>query len=61
MNLAEQSRRTDFATAAIVNQGISYQSIYGTSFAAAFMKTQGVNMTIAMRVLSQPQARRNGL
>ena len=60
MYLAEQSRRADYITAAIINQGISYQTIYGTSFAAAFMKTQGVQQAIAMRVLSQPHSRRNG-
>ncbi len=58
MNLAEQTRRIDNTKAEIVNQGISYQSVYGTSFAAAFMRTQGINIEIAKRVLSQPQARR---
>ena len=52
------SRRTDHAMKNIVNQGISYQEIYGTPFAAAYMSTQGVNIEVALRVLSRPWQRR---
>lgn len=58
MNPDYYSRRVDFATAAIINQGISYQDKYGTSSAATYLYSNGVDIDVAIRVLSRPWERR---
>ncbi|MBS1169816.1 MAG: hypothetical protein H6R01_734 [Burkholderiaceae bacterium] len=52
------SRRQDIETAKIVSQGIRYQQKLGTDFAASYMRTRGVKMDVALRVLSRPHQRR---
>jgi hypothetical protein len=52
------SRRADAATASIVNQAILFQERIGTDYAAAYLNCKGVNVDIAIRVLSRPKERR---
>lgn len=50
--------RHDYRSARIVDIGISLQSRFGASYAAAFLKENGVSMEVAVRVLSSPEKRR---
>lgn len=50
--------RRDFATAALVEQGIALQNQAGTAYAAVFLDYKGVPVDIALRVLLRPSQRR---
>ncbi len=50
--------RPDFRTAKQVEQGIAVQEALDTHAAALFLQSRGVDMAIAMRVLTRPDQRR---
>ena len=52
------SRRQDAKTATIVNQALMFQERIGTDYAAAYLSCKGVNVEVAIRVLSRPRERR---
>lgn len=52
------SRRQDAKTATIVNQALLFQERIGTDYAAAYLSCKGVNVDVAIRVLSRPKERR---
>lgn len=52
------SRRMDVETAKVVNQGILFQQRLGTDYAAAYLSCRGINVDVALRVLSRPWERR---
>jgi hypothetical protein len=58
VNTAPHSRRQDAQTASIVNQAILFQERIGTDYAAAFLSCKGINVEVAIRVLSRPKERR---
>ncbi|MES2831169.1 MAG: hypothetical protein V4695_04165 [Pseudomonadota bacterium] len=53
--------RRDFATAALVEEGIALQEQAGTKFAAVFLDYKGIPVEIALRVLLRPGERRKTL
>lgn len=55
---AQFSRRQDAKTASIVNQALLFQERIGTDYAAAYLSCKGVNVDVAIRVLSRPRERR---
>jgi hypothetical protein len=55
---AVNSRRKDAKTASIVNQALLFQERIGTDYAAAYLNCKGVNVEVAIRVLSRPRERR---
>jgi hypothetical protein len=57
-NTVPLSRRQDAQTASIVNQAILFQERIGTDYAAAFLSCKGINVEVAIRVLSRPKERR---
>lgn len=54
----ELFRQMDDKTAQAVDNGLLLQKISGTDRAAAYLKSYGVCMDVAMRVLSRHNARR---
>ena len=50
--------RPDLVTAQIVETGIAMQGTHGASHAAAYLTENGVNFSVIVRVLSEPQRRR---
>lgn len=50
--------RADMVSAELVEKGIELQNVRGTDCAAEFLKTNGIGMEVAMRVLSRPSKRR---
>lgn len=50
--------RHDYRSARIVDVGISLQGRFGANYAAAFLKENGINVEVALRVLSNPEKRR---
>lgn len=52
------SRRQDAKTSTIVNQALMFQERIGTDYAAAYLSCKGVNVEVAIRVLSRPRERR---
>ncbi|HEY5799850.1 MAG TPA: hypothetical protein VIT92_06500 [Burkholderiaceae bacterium] len=50
--------RPDRLRAAVVETGLSLQSTKGTWYAARFLENLGIDVTVAMRVLTRPLARR---
>ena len=55
-----QSRR-DWTSARFVEEGISVQSVYGTRYAATFLKARMINLDVTRRVLLDPTKRRSYL
>ncbi len=56
---ASTPSRPDWHTARFVKQGIRMQSIHGTGYAANFLRNRRVDIDVALRVLLQPERRRN--
>ena len=56
---ASTPTRPDWHTARFVKQGIRMQSIHGTGYAANFLRNRRVDIDVALRVLLQPERRRN--
>lgn len=50
--------RTDLVSAELVEKGIELQFVRGTDYAAEYLKSNGIGMDVAMRVLSRPSKRR---
>ncbi len=50
--------RRDFASAAVIEEGIALQEKVGTKFAAVFLDDKGIPVDIALRVLLRPTERR---
>lgn len=50
--------RVDSSSADLVEQGVKLQDIRGTDCAAEYLKTNGIEMEVAMRVLARPSERR---
>ena len=52
-------RRLDWVKAHLVDEGLRLQRHQGTDSAAAFLKSEKVDIDVALRVLAHPQERRN--
>jgi hypothetical protein len=52
-------RRLDWVKAHLVDESVRLQSCQGTDSAAAFLKSEKVDIDVALRVLAHPQDRRN--
>lgn len=50
--------RLDLNSADLVEQGVKLQGTKGTDCAAEFLKTNGIGVDVAIRVLARPSARR---
>jgi hypothetical protein len=50
--------RSDLATAELVDMGISLQHVYGTDYAAGYLRFNRIGMDVAVRVLAHPSERR---
>lgn len=50
--------RRDLVRATLIEIGIATQEIRGTDRAAEYLKSQGIDLDIAVRVLSRPMQRR---
>ena len=55
----DTASRPNEKMARIVDAGIAYITTHGRDFAAAYMKRNGVNFNVVMRVMNEPQHRRN--
>lgn len=53
--------RQDWTSARFVEEGITIQVVYGTRYAAAFLKNRMIDIDVALRVLLNPTQRRNYL
>ena len=53
------ARRLDWVKAKVVEEGITLQSVHGTDFAAAYLKSAKVDIDVAIRVLAHPNERRH--
>ena len=53
------ARRLDWVKAKVVEEGITLQSVHGTDFAAAYLKSAKVDIDVAIRVLAHPLERRH--
>ena len=51
--------RQDWTSARFVEEGISIQVVYGTRYAAAFLKNRMIDIDVALRVLLNPTQRRH--
>lgn len=51
--------RLDWTSARFVEEGIKLQPVYGTRYAADFMKSRMISIDIALRVLLNPSQRRH--
>jgi hypothetical protein len=51
--------RTDWNTARFVKEGILMQDSHGTGYAATFLKNRLVHIEVALRVLLNPEKRRD--
>lgn len=51
--------RQDWTSARFVEEGITIQEVYGTRYAATFLKNRMINFEVARRVLLTPALRRN--
>ncbi|MES2832742.1 MAG: hypothetical protein V4695_12195 [Pseudomonadota bacterium] len=51
--------RLDWTSARFVEEGIQLQPVYGTRYAADFMKNRMIDIDIALRVLLNPAQRRS--
>lgn len=56
---ARAHARQDWTSARFVEEGITIQVVYGTRYAAAFMKNRMIDIDVALRVLLNPAQRRN--
>lgn len=54
-----QVRRLDWVKAHLVDESVRLQSRQGTDLAAAFLKSEKVDIDVALRVLIHPRDRRN--
>jgi hypothetical protein len=59
MHDAHQIPRPDVRTAKHVEQGIAIQQVLDTRAAAVFLRERGVDLAIALRVLTRPRRRRS--
>ncbi len=50
--------RLDWTSARFVEEGIKLQPVYGTRYAADFMKSRMIDIDVALRVLLKPAQRR---
>lgn len=50
--------RQDWTSAKFVEEGIRIQIVYGTQYAAGFLKTRMIEIDVALRVLLNPGQRR---
>ena len=53
--------RQDWTSARFVEESITIQVVYGTRYAAAFLKNRMIDIDVALRVLLNPAQRRNNL
>ena len=53
------ARRLDWSKAKAIEEGLKLQSMHGTDRAAAFLKSEQVDLDIALRVLAHPLERRH--
>ena len=53
------ARRLDWVKAKVVEEGITLQTVHGTDFAAAYLKSAKVDIDVAIRVLTHPHERRH--
>ena len=53
--------RQDWTSARFVEEGITIQDVYGTRYAAAFLKNRMIDIDVALRVLLNPAQRRHYL
>lgn len=53
------ARRLDWMKAKVVEEGITLQTVHGTDFAAAYLKSAKVDIDVAVRVLAHPHERRH--
>lgn len=53
--------RQDWTSARFIEEGITIQVVYGTRYAAAFLKNRMIDIDVALRVLLTPTQRRNYL
>jgi len=51
--------RLDWTSARFVEEGIKLQPVYGTRYAADFMKNRLIDIDVALRVLLNPAQRRH--
>ncbi len=51
--------RQDWTSARFVEEGITIQQVYGTRYAATFLKNRMIDFEVALRVLLTPGLRRN--
>ena len=51
--------RQDWTSARFVEEGITIQQVYGTRYAATFLKNRMIRFDVALRVLITPDLRRN--
>ena len=51
--------RQDWTSARFVEEGITIQQVYGTRYAATFLKNRLIDFDVALRVLVTPRLRRN--
>ncbi len=59
---AEHMRaRQDWTSARFVEEGITIQVVYGTRYAADFLKNRMIDIDVALRVLLNPSQRRHHL
>ncbi len=58
MNAAHFVPRPDFRTAKQVEQGIAVQQALDTHAAAMYLRARGIDVDIALRVLTRPDQRR---
>ncbi|MFM9435837.1 hypothetical protein ACFDR9_002908 [Janthinobacterium sp. CG_23.3] len=56
--LRPRTWRGHFATTDAVERCVSLQASFGTLFAAVLMRTQGIDIGVAIRVLVRPRQRR---
>lgn len=52
-----EDKRTNLATAAIVNQGIGWRETYGARSAAAFMAHRAIPRNVILRVINSSDIR----
>jgi hypothetical protein len=59
MNDPHHIPRPDFRTAKQIEQGIAIQQVLDTHAAALFLRARGVDLAVALRVLTRPRRRRS--
>jgi len=53
-----EDKRTNLATATVVNEGIAWRETYGTRSAAAFLAHRAIPRTVIQRVINSGEIRK---